>query len=251
MKRMWVTVNKDKYYLTTATGCWYGGGFPRVLRVISHLISEGVEFRALVLPTLRIARQFSRVEDPANESLHEGFLKLLAKRKIQMVATPGAEEGQWKVENVKLPKVEAVEDTRLLVYTDGSCLGNPGHGGWGFTSRLGSSSGSEANVTNNMMEIRAVAEALKWCKKHAPGMPLKIISDSRYVVNGCTSWHHKWERREFQGIANAERWQQLVRALKTADVEFRWLKGHSGNPGNTEADRLAGEAARALRDSLK
>lgn len=134
---------------------------------------------------------------------------------------------------------------RTTVYTDGACKGNPGPGGWGWVI-LGErfASGAEDPSTNQRMEVQAVLHAVT----HLEG-PLEIVSDSTYVVN-CfkDGWWRGWERRGWKNsqkkpVANQDLWKPLIAAYKEADVEFRWVKGHAGDPGNDEADRLAVEAA--------
>ncbi len=134
------------------------------------------------------------------------------------------------------------------VYTDGACIGNPGPGGWAWAVPGGAhASGAEPASTNQRMELCAVFEALK---AH-PG-PLQIVSDSKYVVNCFTQrWYEKWERNDWRGsnrqpVANQDLWRPLIAAwhLRSDQVSFEWVKGHSGDPMNDVVDRLATEAAR-------
>jgi ribonuclease HI len=141
------------------------------------------------------------------------------------------------------PSVEQV----TVVYTDGSCLGNPGRGGWAWAVDGGRwDSGGETHTTNQRMEVTAVLEALR----SLPG-PLHVISDSTYVVN-CfrQQWWVGWKRRGWRNtqgkpVANQDLWKELLTlALDSSrPVTFEWVKGHSGDPMNDRVDQLATEAA--------
>jgi len=128
------------------------------------------------------------------------------------------------------------EDQKITIYTDGSCLVNPGPGGWGAlvldargeTQRL---SGGEAHTTNNRMELTA---AIKGLEAAPPGLPVDLYSDSSYLVNTMTK---NWKRR-----ANQDLWARLDALSGQRKVNWRWVRGHNGDPGNEEADRLAGRA---------
>jgi ribonuclease HI len=136
-----------------------------------------------------------------------------------------------------------------VVYTDGSCLGNPGPGGWGWATVDGrSASGGEGHTTNQRMEIRAVVEALR-----ALDGPVHVVSDSTYVVN-CfkqrwwAGWKRKgWKNSQGKPVANRDLWEALFElALDSGrPVGFEWVKGHSGHPMNDLVDQLATEAAAA------
>lgn len=134
------------------------------------------------------------------------------------------------------------------VYTDGSCLGNPGPGGWAWAVEGGGpfASGAERSTTNQRMEITAVLEALG----AVPG-PLLVVSDSTYVVNCFRDrWWEGWRRRGWrnasgQPVANRDLWEPLLTAALEGDrpVRFAWVRGHSGDPMNERVDLLATEAA--------
>ena len=138
-------------------------------------------------------------------------------------------------------------DQATVVYTDGSCLGNPGPGGWAWAVDGGrSDSGSEAHTTNQRMEVTAVVRALQ-----ALSGPLHVMSDSTYVVN-CfrQEWWAGWKRRGWRNsqgkpVANQDLWQDLLAlALDPArPVTFEWVKGHSGDRMNDVVDQLATRAA--------
>jgi ribonuclease HI len=141
------------------------------------------------------------------------------------------------------PSGEPVAAT--TVYTDGACSGNPGPGGWAWVVPDGAfAAGFEAGTTNQRMEVTAVLEALR-----ALDGPVLIVSDSTYVVHCFRDhWWRNWIRRGWknknrQSIANRDLWEPLVDLVQDrGDVTFQWVKGHSGDRWNDEADRLAVEA---------
>ncbi len=142
-------------------------------------------------------------------------------------------------------KLLAKPEDRRQVFTDGACKGNPGPGGWGWTTTDGVwASGAEDPSTNQRMEVQAVLHAIE----NLDG-PLEIVSDSTYVVN-CfkDGWWRGWEKRGWKNsqkkpVANQDLWKPLVAIVKTRDVTFRWVKGHAGNKWNDVADELAVAAA--------
>ena len=134
---------------------------------------------------------------------------------------------------------------RVEIYTDGACKGNPGPGGWGALLKYGEHSkelfGGEANTTNNRMELQAAISALE-----ALTRPSQVIihTDSQYLRQGILDWIHNWKRKGWKTSANkpvknADLWQQLDALVAKHQVEWRWVKGHSGHPGNEKADALA------------
>lgn len=138
-------------------------------------------------------------------------------------------------------------DSKQLVeiYTDGACSGNPGPGGWGslllFNGNRREMSGGERDTTNNRMEMLAVIHALEALKRRCRVI---IHTDSVYVMKGMTEWLPQWKRRGWRTagrkpVKNVELWQRLEQAVAAHDVEWRWVKGHSGDPGNERADELA------------
>jgi ribonuclease HI len=141
--------------------------------------------------------------------------------------------------NSKLPQ------DKIVIYTDGACSGNPGKGGWGailmFKEHEKKISGGLKETTNNQMEIRAVIEALKTIKK-----PNEIIinTDSKYVMDGITKWINGWKKNGWRTadrkpVKNSELWQELDEEVGKHRIEWRWVKGHSGNKYNDIADELA------------
>jgi ribonuclease HI len=135
--------------------------------------------------------------------------------------------------------------TDVVIYTDGACKGNPGPGGWGAWLKSGEHEkelwGGEKLTTNNRMELTAVIEALASLKKRCT---VALYTDSEYVRNGITTWIHGWKKRGWltadrKPVKNVELWQRLETLAAGHDVKWHWVKGHSGDPGNERADRLA------------
>jgi ribonuclease HI len=130
------------------------------------------------------------------------------------------------------------------IHTDGSCIGNPGAGGWGVISETFIMSGHEPHTTNNIMEMRAVIEALKRSIKEFE-YNVRIHTDSTYVKNGITQWIHNWKRNGWKtssggNVKNKDMWIEMDRfnqAMNT--VEWVWVKAHNGDPKNEEVDKLA------------
>jgi ribonuclease HI len=133
----------------------------------------------------------------------------------------------------------------VTIYTDGACKGNPGPGGWGAWLRAGTHEkelwGGEPLTTNNRMELTAVIQALSALKGRSE---VEIFVDSEYVKNGISTWIHNWKRKGWRTadnkpVKNVDLWQQLDAAVQAHAVQWRWVKGHSGDPGNERADALA------------
>jgi ribonuclease HI len=142
----------------------------------------------------------------------------------------------------------------VTLYTDGACRGNPGPGGWGalllFGDRERELYGGEAATTNNRMELMAAIQGLKALRE---ACEVDLATDSTYVMKGMTEWLEAWKRRGWKTagrkpVANAELWQQLEAQCDRHRVRWRWVKGHSGDPGNERADLLAN---RAIDEMLK
>ena len=134
------------------------------------------------------------------------------------------------------------------IFTDGACKGNPGPGGWGAIMKYGNHvkelNGYSLKTTNNIMEITAVIEALKSLTR-----PCVIIltTDSNYVKDGITQWIHNWKKKGWKTankkpVKNKECWLQLDVEVQRHQIEWKWVKGHSGHPENERADELANEA---------
>lgn len=137
----------------------------------------------------------------------------------------------------------------IRIYTDGACLGNPGPGGWAALidadGRREEISGAAPQTTNNRMELTAVIEALR---RVPPPTPVRVITDSQYVLQGMTRWLPGWRRRGWrtadgQPVLNRDLWEQLV-ALDGGRVQWEWVRGHQRHPENTRVDALARARAR-------
>ena len=140
----------------------------------------------------------------------------------------------------------------VKIATDGACKGNPGPGGWGVLMRFNGVekelSGSDPATTNNRMELMAAIQGLK-----ALNRPCHVVleTDSAYVRDGITKWIHGWQRNGWRTadkkpVKNAELWQELSEAAAPHTIDWRWVKGHAGDPDNERADKLASDAALAV-----
>ncbi|MFH1136329.1 MAG: ribonuclease HI [Pseudomonadota bacterium] len=145
---------------------------------------------------------------------------------------------------------ETLEPKEVIIYTDGSCLGNPGPGGWAAilihpqkTLKL---SGGFAKTTNNRMEMMAAIEGLSQLKLRCR---VKLHTDSQYLQKGLTSWLACWKKKNWVTAAktpvkNKDLWQTLDDLMKKHEIEFIWVRGHAGNQYNEECDQLAVKAAK-------
>lgn len=148
-----------------------------------------------------------------------------------------------------------VKKPHVKIYTDGACSGNPGPGGWGALLQFGKHekeiSGAEKKTTNNRMEITAAVMALKTLKEPCW---VDLYTDSEYLKKGITEWIANWKklgwRRGSPGktkaLANADLWKELDQAISSHEINWHWVKGHAGQPGNERADQLAGSALKNI-----
>ena len=141
----------------------------------------------------------------------------------------------------------------VSIYTDGSCLGNPGPGGWGAILVYGAVekelSGGEDNTTNNRMELMAAIMALEALNRP---VEVTLTSDSVYLKDGITKWIHGWKKNGWKTaakkpVANQDLWQRLDAAIAPHRITWAWVKGHAGHPMNERCDDLARQAAEGIK----
>tara|TARA_B100000315_G_scaffold233025_1_gene245836 strand:- start:5268 stop:5720 length:453 start_codon:yes stop_codon:yes gene_type:complete len=148
---------------------------------------------------------------------------------------------------------EKNNDTRVELYTDGACSGNPGPGGWGVILRWRDRDkeiyGGEEETTNNRMELQAVIEGLKALKKPCA---VTVYTDSQYVQKGMTEWLEGWKAKDFKvkggGLrVNHDLWRELDSFNQSHQISWQWVKGHAGHPENERADELARQGVDLVR----
>ena len=136
---------------------------------------------------------------------------------------------------------------KITIYTDGACKGNPGPGGWGVLLEYNGSKktlhGGEPQTTNNRMEMMAAISALETLRE---ACEITLFTDSKYVMQGLTEWLPGWKARGWrtaskQPVKNQDLWERLDAAVQRHKIDWQWVKGHAGNPGNEMADQLANE----------
>jgi ribonuclease HI len=144
-------------------------------------------------------------------------------------------------------------DAEVEIFTDGACSGNPGPGGWGAILRVGNHerelSGGDPATTNNQMELMAAIQGLEALKRPCK---VRLVTDSNYVRDGVTKWIHGWKKNGWRTadkkpVKNVELWQRLDAARAPHQVDWIWVKGHSGHAENERADQLARGEIKKLR----
>lgn len=142
---------------------------------------------------------------------------------------------------------------RVAIFTDGACKGNPGPGGWGALLRMGTVEkelvGAEPLTTNNRMEMTAVIRALQALTRPCE---VDLYSDSKYVIDGITKWIHGWQKKGWlnaqkKPVLNADLWCEMLEAARPHTITWHWVRGHDGHTENERVDRLASDAADAVR----
>lgn len=153
--------------------------------------------------------------------------------------------------------VLSTDPKQISIFTDGSCLGNPGPGGWaallqynGHTKLI---SGGEDNTTNNRMELTAVIQALKHLRQPCD---IQLYTDSKYVMDGATRWIHNWRRNDWRNsqkkpVKNAELWQQLDTLCQKHQIQWHWVKAHAGHEFNEQVDTAARQQATYIQTKLQ
>ena len=138
-------------------------------------------------------------------------------------------------------------EKKIYIYTDGACRGNPGPGGWGallvYGKRREEVGGAEMDTTNNRMELTAAIGALARIKL---GYSIYLVTDSQYLNNGVTQWLDNWKKRNWRNsegkpIKNKDLWEQIDQLIQQHKIHWKWVRGHSGHPGNERADQIANE----------
>jgi len=144
---------------------------------------------------------------------------------------------------------------KIEIYTDGACRGNPGPGGWGAVLIAGNRRrmlhGGEDNTTNNRMELTAAIEALNALRG---SRDVRLYTDSKYVMDGINEWMPNWKKRGWKTankkpVKNKDLWQALDEAAARHSIDWRWVRGHTGNPGNEAADALANRGIDELSEA--
>ena len=184
------------------------------------------------------------------KALDEEYL-VGAFKKIEESINSMAEESESPSVSLPTPILNSDE---IALYSDGACRGNPGPGSWAFIAQnhegelVHSSSGVSKLTTNNKMELQGVIEGLLFVSDQPQNFKkIFFYTDSKYVVDGITSWVKSWKRRGWKKAdkkapENLEQWQELDQLNEKFNVEFIWVKGHAGHPQNELCDRLANEA---------
>jgi len=144
----------------------------------------------------------------------------------------------------------------VIIYTDGACKGNPGPGGWGvilsYKGIIKELFGGDPDTTNNRMELMAAIQALETLTQPCS---VRINTDSKYVLQGITEWMSNWKKRGWKTasrtpVKNEDLWRRLDAAIQRHDIEWTWVKGHSGDKNNDRADELANLGIASLKNEL-
>ncbi|HEV7423786.1 MAG TPA: ribonuclease HI [Candidatus Paceibacterota bacterium] len=153
-----------------------------------------------------------------------------------------------------------MKENKIIIYTDGAAKGNPGKAGWGAVFIMGQKifemGGGVDHATNNIMELTAPIEALKYVKKRKLNAPIEIISDSKYVILGITEWIQNWQRNNWRNannkpVLNRELWEDLHKLTEELKPRWTYVKGHNEDTYNDRADLIATSFAEGEPIKLK
>lgn len=139
----------------------------------------------------------------------------------------------------------------ICLFSDGSCLNNPGPGGWAcileFNGVVKELCGGEPDTTNNQMELRAVIEGLRALKEPCN---VRLFTDSSYVANAINEWLSSWQRKNFKNVKNVPLWQEFLEISRPHKITATWIKAHNGHPQNERCDKLAREQASKISQGV-
>ncbi|ASM36175.1 ribonuclease HI [Campylobacter sputorum] len=137
----------------------------------------------------------------------------------------------------------------VKLFSDGSCLGNPGVGGWAYILEYNEyqkkDSGASEKTTNNQMELTAAIMGIKALKEPCK---IELFTDSSYVANAINSWLNNWIKKDFKKVQNVELWKEYIKVSSIHSIKAFWVKGHSGHKQNEECDKMARDAANKLKN---
>lgn len=137
----------------------------------------------------------------------------------------------------------------VKLFSDGSCLGNPGVGGWAYILEYNEyqkkDSGASEKTTNNQMELTAAIMGIKALKEPCK---IELFTDSSYVANAINSWLKNWIKKDFKKVQNVELWKEYIKVSSIHNIKAFWVKGHSGHKQNEECDKMARDAANKLKN---
>jgi len=213
---------------------------PRLLSDITNGTMSGKEVQNIVQLCRRVERN-QEFMGKAGKGIATACIYFVVKDNIKLDLLC-EKTGVSKISINKF--VTIIERLEMLnVWTDGSCLNNPGPGGWAFVTSDGNQvSGGERETTNNRMELNAAIQALKWANEHHQKQKIIIHTDSKYVKDGITRWIEKWKLKNYKDVKNDDLWRMLDNE-NGEHVDWRWVKAHAGTPENEMVDKLARQEA--------
>ncbi len=234
-----VLVDSGVHYLKTSTGFGPGGATVEDVRLLAEVaggragIKAAGGIRTLEQVWELLAAGATRLGTSAGTKIMEEFLR--------------TKDTQGEVQ-LEAPEVE--------IFVDGACLGNPGPGGYAAILRIGGHekivAGRSRQTTNNRMELKAAIAALKALKRPSK---VRMVTDSRYLMDGITKWLPRWVKNGFKTAAgkpvkNRDLWEELAKLVRRHQVHWEWVEGHSGHPENERCDRLARQEARKAKGGV-